>query len=204
MPRCPPARVTFIRLDQDRQTVLGKEDMPVGPVQALYQLGIVERRAGHVVNDGYDTHLLVISSSYHSQFVELVNVFRAYGLAFLAGRSKTNSVAIFTPYLSLPIAMILRARSGQSFSQTFASEQRNEVKQPVARSRWLVATTRRRDDQLPATGYRLQAAFRGVSSTAKLPVSKTGLGGSNPSAPAKEPGNGDQGAATAPKRAKRA
>ncbi len=27
--------------------------------------------------------------------------------------------------------------------------------------------------------------FRGVSSTVKLPVSKTGLGGSNPSAPAR-------------------
>jgi preprotein translocase subunit SecE len=31
----------------------------------------------------------------------------------------------------------------------------------------------------------LSTAFRGVSSTVKLPVSKTGLGGSNPSAPAR-------------------
>src|SRR5581483_10116790 len=34
-------------------------------------------------------------------------------------------------------------------------------------------------------GVRLED-YRGVSSTAKLPVSKTGLGGSNPSAPARD------------------
>src|SRR5215469_10059159 len=43
----------------------------------------------------------------------------------------------------------------------------------------------RRDSELQANGYRLRAVFRGVSSTVKLSVSKTELGGSNPSAPAR-------------------
>ncbi len=36
-----------------------------------------------------------------------------------------------------------------------------------------------------AQGSEVVRKFRGVSSTVKLPVSKTGLGGSNPSAPAR-------------------
>ena len=39
--------------------------------------------------------------------------------------------------------------------------------------------------ELQANGYKLKAVFRGVSSTVKLSVSKTELGGSNPSAPAR-------------------
>ena len=47
-------------------------------------------------------------------------------------------------------------------------------------------------NKLEARGWKLIAAFRGVSSTVKLSVSKTELGGSNPSAPARIE-NRDQG-----------
>ncbi len=46
--------------------------------------------------------------------------------------------------------------------------------------------------------------FRGVSSTAKLPVSKTGLGGSNPSAPARVLGLEDAAGATGREKSKMA
>jgi preprotein translocase subunit SecE len=40
-------------------------------------------------------------------------------------------------------------------------------------------------EKLTTSPWTLTTDFRGVSSTVKLPVSKTGLGGSNPSAPAR-------------------